>query len=106
MTPAAASFNATLAANAAHHGAQQQVTIAGTDYDAIIEEIASDEIVVLGGTGERGGFRAHCRVSDFASQPTKFAEISYDGTELRILSVVKTNQAVYTFVAGDPVTNE
>lgn len=106
MTPAAASFEATLTANAAHHGAQQQVTIADTAYDAIVEEITADEVVVLGGTGERGGFRAHCRAADFSSQPAKFATISYDGNELRILSVVKTNQAVYTFVAGDPVTNE
>lgn len=106
MTPAAASFEATLKAYAAHHGAQQQVTIAGTAYDAMVTEITADEIVVLGGTGEKGGFRADCRVSDFSIQPTKFMGITYDGNALHILNVVKTNQAIYTLTAGDPVTNE
>lgn len=79
----------------------QKVTIAGTEYDAIIGETTYDEIVAPGGDGESGGYSVQVRKDDFTAIPEKLSAIAVNGIALQILSVVD-HGAVLTIQAGEP----
>ena len=84
-------------------GTPQFVMIDGKQKRAIIEEITTDEILIMGGTGEKGGFRAKTRQAEFASSPIKGMSIQKlaDGKPLTIINVSERNGVEYEITAGD-----
>lgn len=94
-----------LDANDEFCGKPQFVLIEGKKKRAIIEEVTTDEIIVLGGSAEAGGFRAKCRKAEFSEQPEQGTRIQKlaDGPVLEILNVIERNGVEYEIVAGDAV---
>lgn len=102
----ASAFAELQACAAAEIGAAQTVTINGADYAAVVSEITKDDMLIHGGSGEKGGFKAEILASLFASPPVKQQSFVYLTTTLSVLSFEKINEATYLIVAGDFTLNE
>lgn len=99
-------FTELLEANDESCGTPQVVFVDGRKIRAIISETTHDEIILAGGYGEAGGFRAEVPASAFSQKPDKGLPISGNGKELDILSVVGRNGVTYEIIAGSLATEE
>jgi hypothetical protein len=84
--------------------AGEKIRVGEKTYDGIVEDMLFDEIVVAGGNGESGGFKAVIPISDFAEQPKQLDEIEARGKVLQILSINVRNGIACELSAGDPST--
>lgn len=82
-------------------GVREKINLNGTDRDALVETITSDEVVIAGGLVERGGYRA--QIAATIPQPVQFSPVIIRGRTLQVLSVEDINAVSYTLIIGDPV---
>lgn len=90
MSPVLQAFEDLLAANAESLGFQQQLTINGTPYDAIINVLNTDDKAIAGMVAEKGGFKAMVRIG--VPVPNQYAVLSFVDAQgatitLEVLSV-------------------
>lgn len=81
------------------------VLIDGQRYPARYSDVTSDEIMLLGGIGEAGGFRVWVPCDKMAGAPEQGASIfdlrNENGRELQILSAINRNGVEWEITAGD-----
>jgi len=99
----AQAFDELLDVNDAACGKPQFVRIEGIKHRAIVESIATDEMILIGGFADRGGFRAQVRKSDFGERPEENIAIQNGdkGEQFVILSLIERNGVTYEITAGD-----
>lgn len=81
-------------------GIREKVNLNGTDLDALVETITFDDVVLAGGTGESGGYRA--QIAATITRPPQFSPIIVRGETLQVLSVDDINGVSFVLTAGDP----
>jgi hypothetical protein len=110
MSELADAFRELLDANDEALGSAQTVSIEGTDYRALVEEITHEEIVVAGGYGQAGQFRATIpQVDDDGdpiNRPNQGDAITVRDQALEILSVTDRNEVAWEILVGDSTTED
>ena len=110
MSELSDAFTELLDANDEALGAAQTVNIDGTDYRAIVEEIPHEEILVAGGYGQGGQFRATIAQTDEngdpVTRPGQGVAITVRGQTLEILNVTDRNGVSWEILAGDSTTED
>lgn len=96
-------FSRTIAAKGRVCGEQESINIGGVDYDALVDILTATEVMVAGGTGKAGGFKAQVRISDFSAEPKKFTQATVRGETLQVLDTNDVNGIVYLITMGDPI---
>lgn len=79
-------------------------TVAGVEMDGVLSEITAEEVLLSGGTGDRGGIRLAVRNSDLPGDPARNAVITARGATWRYLGPVRRTHACVLLTCGDPAT--
>jgi hypothetical protein len=103
MSTITAAFSGLYKAQGASVDAQYEATVAGTTARCVASEINLDEILVPGGTANRGGWLLQMFRSDFAEIPPKFSDVTFQGRSLKVASVNENNGVLYV-TAYDPAS--
>ena len=71
---------------------------------AILHTVTSDDIVLLGGTGEKGGYRLQMKATDFVSAPPYEAAVTVNGDatgeQLQVI-LTEVHSGIRHLIVGD-----
>ena len=82
------------------------VTIDGGNYSGVFEDLTTEEVNILGGVADSGGFRVMVGIDVLNEAPARFTPISGQGKDYQVLSSVLRNGVIHEISAGDPTAEE
>lgn len=94
-------FDELVAVQNAEYGSARTALVGATTVPAVVSALDFDNVFMVGGIGENGGFDVQVKASALPSRPVKYSAVTVEGRKLSVLRVTDAN-GIYTITCGDP----